>query len=832
MKNLREELNYLLFLGVFVLSFLVLGPLPQLRAQLSNGVNGMFTLNGFVGVGVTAGPEHMTPVYNAAITFYQNSVNGMSKKTVYSDWRGYFQTPPLKQGVHTVDVSHPDFNFSFDRKQGLGFQPLPMDIVVDNQLHLPLEINADPTGAACPATLVKTACGNVFIPQTLSSVSNRSVCPTSCSGAVLASCKNGAYSTQNTCESVIEPGVQQVFNSLNSGYYIREFFGNKIFWTLPAYNYYNYDYFIYDITKQATQKIASMNFPNNSASSKDRLVWSAIPPGASKEDIYLYDPVSGVRNLTNSPSTSEFMPAIDGNKIVWSEYSTDFSYKITLYDIPTATKKVIATSPAGQYYYRPDISGNRIVWMDTAGRIYLYNLTTGQSVLIAPIANTGYMKIDGENLFAQRYNYALKKEELFKIDLSSANPTPKMVYSNSLLFTFDVSGSNVALLTYATSNSPEHVFWLNLTTNQTQQITSHSSRKGYVKISENKIVWTDYRNLKGDFYMYTLPPQCGNGIVEAEGKEECDDGNSINNDKCTNSCLLPKPQVIQGFVQTSGTNPQPIAGATVYISDLTGMPLATVTTQANGSFTTTTKFGPGTFKILMSKAKYTFNPSVLQVQIPYSGTGINPSNVIFTSIQTYVAGTVKTSGANPQPIAGATVAITQAGIPIETVTTLMDGSYTTTGYFGPGPFTVSVSKANYTFNPAILQIQIPYSGSGVNPSSVNFTGTQTKFRIAGTVKTSNTNPQPIAGAAVAITQAGIPIETVTTLMDGSYTTTGYFGPGPFTVSVSKANYTFNPAILQVSIPYSGSGPNPSSVNFTGTLKIQGIPQIPIKLLRL
>ena len=34
----------------------------------------------------------------------------------------------------------------------------------------------------------------------------------------------------------------------------------------------------------------------------------------------------------------------------------------------------------------------------------------------------------------------------------------------------------------------------------------------------------------------TFSPECGNGMVEEEAGEECDDGNAVNNDDCTNRC--------------------------------------------------------------------------------------------------------------------------------------------------------------------------------------------------------------------------------------------------------------------------------------------------------
>ena len=38
---------------------------------------------------------------------------------------------------------------------------------------------------------------------------------------------------------------------------------------------------------------------------------------------------------------------------------------------------------------------------------------------------------------------------------------------------------------------------------------------------------------------FDIPPRCGNGFVEAEAGEQCDDGNTINNDGCNNSCQTP-----------------------------------------------------------------------------------------------------------------------------------------------------------------------------------------------------------------------------------------------------------------------------------------------------
>ena len=36
---------------------------------------------------------------------------------------------------------------------------------------------------------------------------------------------------------------------------------------------------------------------------------------------------------------------------------------------------------------------------------------------------------------------------------------------------------------------------------------------------------------------YTAPPVCGNGIQEPP--EVCDDGNTVDDDTCTNACTIP-----------------------------------------------------------------------------------------------------------------------------------------------------------------------------------------------------------------------------------------------------------------------------------------------------
>jgi len=231
-----------------------------------------------------------------------------------------------------------------------------------------------------------------------------------------------------------------------------------------------------------------------------------------------------------------------------------------------------------------------------------------------------------------------------------------------------------------------------------------------------------------------------------------------------------------------------------------GSPLSGVIVDAGGGHSATTAadgtyaiagLTPATYTVTPSKSEYTFSPASLSVTVGPNATGKD-----FAATQnTYtVTGTI-TSGGSGLP--GVTVAAGSA-----TTTTAADGTYTIAG-LAAAAYTVTPSKTEYVFSPASLSVTVGPSASGKD-----FAATQETYTISGAVTSGGSG---LSGVVVSAGGA-----SATTGSNGIYTITGLIA-GDYSVTPSKAEYTFTPPSLSVSL-----GPNASGNDFAATQNTYGI----------
>ncbi len=227
------------------------------------------------------------------------------------------------------------------------------------------------------------------------------------------------------------------------------------------------------------------------------------------------------------------------------------------------------------------------------------------------------------------------------------------------------------------------------------------------------------------------------------------------------------------------------AGATVSLS---GAATATVVASAAGTFTFT-GVADGSYTVTPNNAGYAFTPASQAVTVAGANATANFATVSYT-----VSGTISGTGGS-----GATVSLTGAA----TATTTADasGNYSFTG-LANGAYTVTPSKAGFTFTPASAAVTV----SGAN-ATANF-ATQL-FTISGTISGTGGS-----GATVSLTGAA----TATTTADasGNYSFAGVAN-GAYTVTPSKAGFTFTPASAAVTV----SGANATASFATQTFTISG-----------
>ncbi len=143
-----------------------------------------------------------------------------------------------------------------------------------------------------------------------------------------------------------------------------------------------------------------------------------------------------------------------------------------------------------------------------------------------------------------------------------------------------------------------------------------------------------------------------------------------------------------------------------------------------------------------------------------------------------------------------------AGNPLQAVTispgdgfsafTDASGSYVLKG-LAPGTYTLTPSKAGYTFEPAAQQVTVPPSAAGTD-----FTASLTTYSISGQVKFGTS-----ADLQGVVISDGAGHSTVTD-ESGSYTLSGLV-PGLYTLTPSKTDYSFYPASQPVTVPPIATG---------------------------
>ena len=226
----------------------------------------------------------------------------------------------------------------------------------------------------------------------------------------------------------------------------------------------------------------------------------------------------------------------------------------------------------------------------------------------------------------------------------------------------------------------------------------------------------------------------------------------------------------------SGTVSPASSGSGATLS-LTGAATATVVGDASGNYSFA-GVANGTYVVTPSKTGFSFTPSSQSVTV----NGANVTGVNFTAQAITLSGTI--SGG-----AGVTVAL--SGAAAATTTADASGNYSFSG-LANGTYTVTPSRSGYSFTPTSQSAVI----NGASVGGVNFTA-QT-VSISGTIT---------GAAAVTVTLTGG--ATTTTDGVGNYTVNGVAN-GTYTVTPSKAGYSFTPSSASVTI----TGASVGSVNFT------------------
>ena len=228
---------------------------------------------------------------------------------------------------------------------------------------------------------------------------------------------------------------------------------------------------------------------------------------------------------------------------------------------------------------------------------------------------------------------------------------------------------------------------------------------------------------------------------------------------------------ISGRVADAGNNP--LAGVSVA---LTGSQSAAAQTDAGGNYAFANLPAGGNYIVTPSLANYTFAPPGRS----FNGLASNQTADFAATLNTFqIAGRV--SGDANAPLSGVTV--TLSGSRSAITTTDAAGNYSFAALPAGNSYTVTLSKAHYTFAPASRA----FNNLSAHQTG-DFTAARNTHAIAGRIAQGANNYLQ----GVTVTLSGARTATTQTNAAGSYSFTNLGGGGDYTVTASLKHHTFAP----------------------------------------
>ncbi len=200
--------------------------------------------------------------------------------------------------------------------------------------------------------------------------------------------------------------------------------GNRILWGGT------YHYCIYDISNKKETHLEDVPIINPVFSGN--IIVGVSDIDARPSNLTMYD-LSTNKKTQITTSHSAFSPDINNNIIVWADWrqgdNGEYYSEIYMYDLSTK-KETQITNSGSTLYYSPEISKDRIVWLnerDNKYNIYMYNLSTQEET------HTNNTSIRGFDLYGDKIvwsDWDNEKTNVYMGTLTSSN-LPTAAFSAS-----------------------------------------------------------------------------------------------------------------------------------------------------------------------------------------------------------------------------------------------------------------------------------------------------------------------------------------------------------------------------------------------------------------
>jgi beta propeller repeat protein len=187
-------------------------------------------------------------------------------------------------------------------------------------------------------------------------------------------------------------------------------------------------------------------------------------------------------------------PAISGNRIVWED-NRNGDWEIYMYDIASKHETRITYNSKNQGNVA--IYGNIVAWIDyrnkgstTNNDVYMYNIAnhiTSRVTLKSGFYD--YIKINANNIFYYNSGKIVKYSTLTKKTVTVLNSACDYAVTNNKIVWTDFRNAN------------DDIYMKDLTTGKETPVCTAPGTQCHPAIYGSKIVWEDWRNGNADIYM-------------------------------------------------------------------------------------------------------------------------------------------------------------------------------------------------------------------------------------------------------------------------------------------------------------------------------------------
>jgi beta propeller repeat protein len=248
-----------------------------------------------------------------------------------------------------------------------------------------------------------------------------------------------------------------------------------------------------------TQSPAGVVFPRIDG---DRIVFESRPDWYNA-DICMMNATSGVIEPVITTEYNQYRPDISGDMIVWQDKRSGY-WDIYSKNLTTGEVKAVCISQTRQT--TPQISGDRVVFVDDrfgTSDIKLYNLSTGVEEIICQEDDIQWQPdIDGDWIVWEDWRCGADSSgDIFAYYI----PTQQMIQvSDSPQADWFPSVSKGQVVWQTAERGSFNIKYKNLTSGEEMLITTERARQWLPRISGDIIVWIDERDGQWDIFGYSL----------------------------------------------------------------------------------------------------------------------------------------------------------------------------------------------------------------------------------------------------------------------------------------------------------------------------------------